>query len=112
MKQKTTIVEHFNVSLLYFETIFARFRLIQHTKILTKDDETLCLRILRVMQQTLEIDTDFEEKVCIASVSVLLIYDTFVEDVSLITLLISTLYHSIDLIVLSYIHLELLLVST
>ena len=37
--------------------------MIQHCKSLTKDNENLALRILRVLQRTLEFDTNFEEKV-------------------------------------------------
>ncbi|XP_065058274.1 inositol 1,4,5-trisphosphate receptor type 1-like isoform X2 [Rhopilema esculentum] len=37
-------------------------KMIQHAKALTKENEVLCLRILRVLQQTLELDTNFEEK--------------------------------------------------
>lgn len=39
-------------------------RMIQHCKALKKENEALCLKILRVLQQTLELDTNYEEKVC------------------------------------------------
>jgi len=37
-------------------------RMIQHSKALTKENECLCLKILRVLQQTLELDANCEEK--------------------------------------------------